>query len=33
LPITAVAPRAVADGPAPELAEAVKSLYEARYRR
>ena len=33
LPITTVAPRAVADGPAPELADEIKSLYEARYRR
>jgi len=33
LPITTVAPRAVADGPAAELAEEIKSLYEARYRR
>jgi tRNA(Arg) A34 adenosine deaminase TadA len=33
LPIATVAPRAVADGPAPELAEEMKSLYEARYRR
>ena len=33
LPITTVAPRAVADGPAPELEEEMKSLYEARYRR
>jgi tRNA(Arg) A34 adenosine deaminase TadA len=33
LPISTVAPRAVADGPAPELEAEVKSLYEARYRR
>jgi len=33
LPITTVAPRAVADGPAPELEAELKSLYEARYRR
>jgi tRNA(Arg) A34 adenosine deaminase TadA len=33
LPISAVAPRTVADGPAPELEEEMKSLYEARYRR
>ena len=33
LPVTAVAPRAVADGPAPELEAEMKSLYEARYRR
>jgi hypothetical protein len=28
-----VAPRAVIDGPAPELEEEIKALYEARYRR
>ena len=33
LPITTVAPRAVADGPAPELEAEMKSLYEHRYRR
>jgi tRNA(Arg) A34 adenosine deaminase TadA len=33
LAITAVAPRAVVDGPAPELEEEMKALYEARYRR
>ena len=33
LPINTVAPRTVADGPAPELEAEVKSLYEARYRR
>ena len=33
LPVTAVAPRVVADGPAPELEAEMKSLYEARYRR
>lgn len=33
LPITTVAPRAVADGPAPELEAEMKSLYEDRYRR
>jgi tRNA(Arg) A34 adenosine deaminase TadA len=33
LPITTVVPRAVADGPAPELEAEMKSLYEARYRR
>ena len=33
LPINTVAPRAVADGPAPELEAEMKSLYEARYRR
>lgn len=33
LPVTTVAPRAVVDGPAPELEEEMKSLYEARYKR
>jgi hypothetical protein len=33
LPITTVTPRAVADGPAPELEAEMKSLYEDRYRR
>jgi tRNA(Arg) A34 adenosine deaminase TadA len=33
LPISTVAPRTVADGPAPEFEEEMKSLYEARYRR
>jgi tRNA(Arg) A34 adenosine deaminase TadA len=33
LPINTVVPRAVADGPAPELEAEMKSLYEARYRR
>jgi tRNA(Arg) A34 adenosine deaminase TadA len=33
LPVNTVAPRAVADGPAPELEAEMKSLYEARYRR
>jgi tRNA(Arg) A34 adenosine deaminase TadA len=33
LPVTAVAPRAVTDGPAPELEAEMKFLYEARYRR
>lgn len=33
LPITTVVPGAVADGPAPELADAMKALYETRYRR
>jgi tRNA(Arg) A34 adenosine deaminase TadA len=32
LPITSVAPKAVVDGPAPELEEEVKSLYAARYK-
>ena len=33
LPVRAVAPRAVIDGPAPELEEEIKVLYEVRYRR
>jgi tRNA(Arg) A34 adenosine deaminase TadA len=33
LPIRTVAPRAVVDGPAPELEEEMKALYEVRYRR
>ena len=33
LPVTAVVPRAVVDGPAPEFEAEMKSLYEARYRR
>jgi tRNA(Arg) A34 adenosine deaminase TadA len=33
LPVTTVSPRAVVDGPAPELEEEMKALYEARYRR
>jgi tRNA(Arg) A34 adenosine deaminase TadA len=33
LPISMVAPRAVVDGPAPELQDEMKALYEARYRR
>lgn len=33
LPVIAVTPRAVLDGPAPELQDDVKALYEARYRR
>ncbi len=33
LPVNMVAPRAVADGPAPELEQQMKSLYETRYRR
>jgi tRNA(Arg) A34 adenosine deaminase TadA len=33
LPVRAVAPRAVIDGPAPELEEEIKALYEVRYRR
>ncbi|HTM86141.1 MAG TPA: nucleoside deaminase [Mycobacterium sp.] len=32
LPITTVVPRAVVDGPAPDLAEAMKALYAAKYR-
>jgi tRNA(Arg) A34 adenosine deaminase TadA len=33
LPVHTVAPRAVIDGPAPELEEEIKALYEVRYRR
>ncbi|WP_292989357.1 nucleoside deaminase [Mycobacterium sp.] len=33
LPIATVVPRAVFDGPAPELEEEMKALYEARFRR
>jgi tRNA(Arg) A34 adenosine deaminase TadA len=32
LPITAVAPGVIVDGPAPELADAMKALYEAKFR-
>jgi tRNA(Arg) A34 adenosine deaminase TadA len=32
LPITAVAPRVVTDGPAPQFEDEMKSLYEARFR-
>ena len=32
LPITTVAPALVVDGPAPELADAMKALYEAKFR-
>jgi tRNA(Arg) A34 adenosine deaminase TadA len=32
LPITAVAPGIEVDGPAPELVEAMKALYEAKFR-
>lgn len=32
LPITAIAPGIDVDGPAPELAEAMKTLYEAKFR-
>ena len=32
LPITAVAPGVVVDGPAPGYADTMKSLYEARFR-
>jgi tRNA(Arg) A34 adenosine deaminase TadA len=31
LPITMVAPALVVDGPAPELADAMKALYEAKF--
>ena len=33
LPVRMVAPRAVVDGPAPELEDEMRTLYEARYRR
>jgi tRNA(Arg) A34 adenosine deaminase TadA len=33
LPIRTVAPRAVVDGPSPELEDEMKALYEVRYRR
>jgi tRNA(Arg) A34 adenosine deaminase TadA len=33
LPVNIVVPRAVVDGPAPELEEEMKALYAARYRR
>jgi tRNA(Arg) A34 adenosine deaminase TadA len=33
LPVRTVAPRAVVDGPARELEEEMKALYEIRYRR
>ena len=32
LPVTTVAPHLVVDGPAPELADAIKALYEAKFR-
>ena len=32
LPVTTVAPHVVVDGPAPELADAMKALYEAKFR-
>jgi tRNA(Arg) A34 adenosine deaminase TadA len=32
LPITVVAPRLTVDGPAPELEDEMKSLYEAKFR-
>lgn len=32
LPITVVAPRVEVDGPAPEFADAMKTLYEAKFR-
>ena len=31
LPITTVAPGIVVDGPAPELADEMKALYEAKF--
>jgi tRNA(Arg) A34 adenosine deaminase TadA len=33
LPVHTITPRAVIDGPAPELEDEMKALYEARYRR
>ena len=33
LPIATVAPRVDIDGPAPELADTMKALYEAKFRR
>ena len=33
LPVRTIAPRAVVDGPAPELEDEMRTLYEARYRR
>jgi tRNA(Arg) A34 adenosine deaminase TadA len=33
LPVRVVTPRAVVDGPVPELEDEMKALYEARYRR
>jgi tRNA(Arg) A34 adenosine deaminase TadA len=33
LPVRSVAPRAVVDGPAPELEEEIKALYVVRYQR
>jgi tRNA(Arg) A34 adenosine deaminase TadA len=33
LPVSTVTPRAVVDGPSPELQDEMKALYEARYRR
>jgi len=32
LPVTTVVPHLVVDGPAPELADAMKALYEAKFR-
>jgi hypothetical protein len=32
LPIATVAPRVDVDGPAPELADTMKALYEAKFR-
>ena len=32
LPITAVAPKVVVDGPAPELTDAMKALYQTKFR-
>ena len=33
LPVRTVAPRAVVDGPAPELVDEIRTLFEARYRQ
>jgi hypothetical protein len=32
LPINTVAPHVVADGPAPQFADTMKTLYEAKFR-
>jgi tRNA(Arg) A34 adenosine deaminase TadA len=32
LPVSTVAPRVIADGPAPQFEAEMKSLYEARFR-
>ena len=33
LPITAVVPKAVVDGPAPQFADQLKALYQARHQK